>query len=66
MKNLPLPFAKTVPTIRVSELERYAEGWTLCCEINQHSTATLAKRKIIVSKLLWFLHYKEWQEWGLN
>lgn len=58
-------FANSDATISVSELARYADGWFLDGEIRQHSKTTLASRRLIVSKLLWFLRQREYTTCGV-
>jgi site-specific recombinase XerD len=41
--------------LEVSKLEHYAEGWLLSGDISQHSPNTLAFRRLLVTKLRWFL-----------
>jgi integrase/recombinase XerD len=55
MKNLPPLFTKTEPTLDTAQLARYAEGWLLSGDIDQHSRRTQDSRRDIVDKLLWFL-----------
>jgi site-specific recombinase XerD len=65
MQKTALRFTKNEASIGVAKLERYAEGWLLDGEIRQHSQQTLTTRKIITSKLVWFLRHKEYEECGL-
>ncbi|MDE2125283.1 MAG: tyrosine-type recombinase/integrase [Armatimonadetes bacterium] len=59
MNNRAPRFTKTeAATIGVNDLERYADGWLLSGEIDQHSARTLGNRRSIVSKLVWFLREK--------
>lgn len=64
MEKTALRYAKTDSMVSLSILERYAEGWLLDGEIRQHSPQTLTTRRIIVSKLIWFLKRKGYQECG--
>lgn len=59
MPKSALPFQKKEPSVSVAELQRYAEGWLLSCDIARHSKATLANRKLFLEKLLWFLNDKK-------
>ncbi|HZT41462.1 MAG TPA: tyrosine-type recombinase/integrase [Chthonomonadaceae bacterium] len=60
MNNRAPRFAKTdAASVTVNDLERYAEGWLLAGEIDQHSSRTLDSRRSILNKLLWFLRQKE-------
>ena len=60
MNNRAPRFQKTDgATVSVNDLERYAEGWLLSGEIDQHSSRTLDARRSIVDKLLWFLRQKQ-------
>ena len=47
-------------SISVTDLERYADGWLLTGEIDQHSSRTLEARRSILDKLLWFLRQKQY------
>ncbi|HLK55686.1 MAG TPA: tyrosine-type recombinase/integrase [Chthonomonadaceae bacterium] len=46
-------------SLGASEFKRYAEGWLLDCEIRQHSARTLALRRLILEKFLWWLKQYE-------
>jgi site-specific recombinase XerC len=65
MQKTALRFTKHEASLGVAQLERYAEGWLLDGEIRQHSQRTLGNRQIILSKLVWFLRYKEYNECGI-
>jgi len=66
MQNSPLRFTKTDAALSVDELERYADGWFLSGDIDQHSQATLDIRRLVVNKLLWYLRQKECRECGTH
>lgn len=51
MQNLPLPSVHSESALSVSELKRFAEGWLLACEIGQHSSSTLANRRLYLKNL---------------
>ena len=55
MQSTALRFTKTASSLPVSELERNVQGWLLDCEIRQHSSTTIATRKLMLEKFLWFL-----------
>src|SRR5262249_38931465 len=55
MQNLPPSFTKSDSALDVSRLERFAEGWLLSGDIDQHSRRTLDARRDVVNKLLWYL-----------
>lgn len=55
MQKSVLPLRKTEVTISVDELERYAAGWILTCDIARHSKSTLYNRRLYLDKLIWFL-----------
>lgn len=57
MKNLPLPSVHSDSALSVSELKRYAEGWLLSCEIGQHSSSTMANRRLYLKNLFWFFDH---------
>ncbi|HLV81656.1 MAG TPA: tyrosine-type recombinase/integrase, partial [Chthonomonadaceae bacterium] len=59
MQKTALPSPKTQVSIRVADLDRFAKGWLLDSEIRQLSPGTVANRKLIVEKLLWFLKQNE-------
>jgi hypothetical protein len=60
-----LPFTKTESVLSLAEIERNAEGWLLDGEIRQHSDTTLANRRLILDKLLWFLRERSYPTCGL-
>lgn len=66
MKNSALRYTKTEASVSASELERNVQGWLLDCEIRQHSSTTIATRRIITGKLLWFLREKELTSCGTH
>lgn len=43
------------PTLSAGELQHYAKGWLLSGEIAQHSSQTLAFRRLVLRNLSWFL-----------
>jgi integrase/recombinase XerC len=51
-------------TLTVGDLSRHAQGWLLDGEVRQLSPNTLAARKNVVEKLLWFLRHKELESCG--
>jgi site-specific recombinase XerD len=57
--------AKTDSALSPADIARNAEGWLLDGEIRQHLAATLANRRLILDKLLWFLHNKPYATCGL-
>src|SRR5438309_288484 len=59
LENRAHLFAKTEAALSVEQLDRYAKGWLLDGEIRQLSAATLAGRRIVIDKLLWFLRQQE-------
>jgi hypothetical protein len=59
MQKTAPPFPKSEVTVGLAELERYAKGWLLDSEIRQPSPGTLASRRLVVEKLLWFLRQQE-------
>jgi site-specific recombinase XerD len=65
VNNIPPRFAETDSALGLSTLEKFAEGWFLSCEIDQHSERTLYTRRDIVSKLLWFLRRKRCDDCGV-
>jgi site-specific recombinase XerD len=58
LKNSALPFRKMEASVSTADLERFAEGWLLSCDIARHSKTTLANRRLFLDKLLWFLREK--------
>ena len=62
MQNTALSFTKTETALSVQDLEQNAVGWLLDGEIRQHSQATLAVRRIVINKLLWFLKKREYHQ----
>jgi hypothetical protein len=52
-------------SILVSNLEKYATGWLLSCQISQHSERTLGNRRLVLEKLLWFFKEKAIQDCGV-
>jgi len=59
MQKTAHPFPKSEVAIGLAELDRYAKGWLLDSEIRQLSPGTLASRRLVVEKLLWFLRQQE-------
>jgi|SRR5579871_5190753 len=51
-------------TIRADSTPRHLAGWLLDGKIRQLSSGTLANRKLIVEKLIWFLKQNEQEECG--
>jgi integrase/recombinase XerC len=69
MQKRPLTFRESdsVRTaLSVRELDDNADGWLIDLEIRQASKATLALRRIIVSKLVWYLRHGEHAECSTN
>jgi site-specific recombinase XerD len=62
MRNTPLTSPPEIVLLRVLKVQ--VESWLLDCEISQHSISTLALRRHVTSKLLWFLHDQELEECG--
>jgi integrase/recombinase XerC len=59
----------TSPTrdfVPIDELDRHVSCWLLDCEISSHSPATIALRRLVTGKLLWFLKEQGLQECGTN
>ena len=54
-----------IRAISVADLERYGQSWLYENDYSQHSKTTLAIRRFLISKLIWFLHYKNHAECGL-
>ena len=58
-------FAKATGTeslydsVPVATLPRLTESWRLACDINHHSPETLAQRRFLLGKLVWFLQQRE-------
>lgn len=60
------PLAKTeASSLSVRDLARHAKSWLLDGEVRQLSPATLAGRKIVLDKLIWFAQQQEFEEVGL-
>lgn len=63
MKKTPLSFASSASApgdaIPLAQLESYADCWLLDCDSRYLSRATITTRRLIVDKLLWFLHDRE-------
>lgn len=47
-------FLSEEASIDINQLQRYAEGWILDCEIRQHSKATLAARRQLLKNFWWY------------
>lgn len=58
MRNRALPSTKD-DFVNTADLPRYLEGWLLTCEISHCSAATIEKRRLLMSKFLWFLRDQE-------
>jgi hypothetical protein len=65
VNNIPPRLAEMEAALGLSVLERYADGWILACEIDQHSHRTLDTRRDIIKKLLWFLRRKCYENCGV-
>ncbi|HZO89017.1 MAG TPA: hypothetical protein VFB38_11830 [Chthonomonadaceae bacterium] len=52
--------------LSITGLEQSAVGCLLDGEIRQHSQATLAVRRIVVNKLLWFLKKRGYAQCGVT
>lgn len=57
----PLPLSAE---IRVSDLPFYSKNWLLDCEVRQHSASVLSVRRLILSKLEWFLQSCQYDRCG--
>jgi site-specific recombinase XerD len=55
MQNRPPRFTVSETALTVFNLERFADGWLLAGDIDQHSPRTIQNRREIVAKLVWFL-----------
>ena len=69
MANNPLPSRKLLSEEEVlscAELKRCSEEWLLSCQIEQHSNATLANRRLILKNFFWFLNHAELPTCGLT
>ncbi len=64
MQHSALSLAKTEASLLTAQLEQCAVGWLLDGEIRQHSPTTLAIRRIVVNKLLWFLRKRDYAQCG--
>jgi hypothetical protein len=51
-------------TLSAGEISRHGQGWLLDGEVRQLSPNTIAARKNMLDKLLWFLRMKEWDQCG--
>lgn len=60
MHNSPPSFTDSDLAIGVTDLRRFAEGWLVTGEIDQHSSRTLEARRFVAHKLLWFLRQREY------
>jgi integrase/recombinase XerC len=61
MRKTQLTLTNSLP---VGELARNIQGWLLDGEVRQHSPNTLARRRIVTEKLIWFLRHKELEQCG--
>lgn len=59
MKKTPLLFEKAEATISTADLEYHARNWLFECDFRGLSKTTLAIRRFVVDKLLWFLRSRE-------
>lgn len=64
MRKTALTLTSFLPALTAGELSRYADGWLLDGEIRQHSPQTLALRRLILSKFLWFVRGQECAQVG--
>ena len=66
MRKTALPFRQAeAASLPVQDIARHAQGWLLDSEIRQLSPATVANRKIILDKLVWFCRQHEFESCGL-
>ena len=65
MPNTALTSANPEVALSPAQLEQYAQGWLLDGEIRQHSRATHSLRRLILSKLVWFLRQQEYASCGI-
>jgi hypothetical protein len=55
VSHSPHRFARITPSLPVADLDHLAQGWLLDGEVRQLSPQTLAARRFLVEKLIWFL-----------
>jgi site-specific recombinase XerD len=65
MQKAPLHFSKPTTALCVSQLASYAEGWILDGEIRQQSPQTIALRRLLIKKLIWFCGERSYTECGV-
>ena len=59
MQKTHLSFPISNSTLSAAEFEQYSSAWLLDCEIRQHSKNTIALRRGILDKFLWWLKEKD-------
>jgi site-specific recombinase XerD len=64
MEKTAPPFEKSGGRISVADLQSHAHGWLLDGRIRQWSARTLASRKDLLEKLVWFLKQQECEAVG--
>ena len=53
------PETGALAAVPAASLPRLSESWRLACDINRHSAETLAQRRFLLDKLVWFLRQRE-------
>lgn len=66
MRNSAPRLQVSTECVSVANLEKYADGWIISCQISQHSERTLGNRRMVLEKLLWFFKQKKIQDCGVN
>lgn len=64
MPKRPLPFTSE-SDLTISEIQLHAHGWLLDGEMRNLSPQTLAFRRLLTEKLVWFLQHREFPRCGL-
>ncbi len=62
MRNSPLRLQISNAVLNPSELAKLADGWLQAGEISQHSSSTIATRRLFLNNFLWFLREKKHTE----
>src|SRR5262245_56034105 len=68
MRKTAPPLTKFAPAsdaIFASALPRLLDSWLIHCDISRHSERTIETRRERLGRLVWFLHYKEYETCGL-
>jgi site-specific recombinase XerD len=65
MVNSPPRLQDSESAMKLSGLQRYADGWIMAGEIARHSERTIGNRRMVLKNLFWFLRREDYESCGL-